>query len=150
MPQMYNESQINWHMFPAGCFPRLMVHYCRPLNFPETAAVALGLTEDDAARRWCQLMYFFATLRVLAHGGALLPGNKPTEPPPKLAVLWEFFCKTQQASFIDYCKTFFEGQDIGWREQYTPEHELTPTRLRMVMRAAFDFGFVVDEDLWTL
>ncbi|MBI3626595.1 hypothetical protein HY224_00940 [Candidatus Uhrbacteria bacterium] len=96
----------------------------------------MKLPKDEVQRQWKQLMYFFATIYVLAKCGSLLPGNKQLQPPPKLEPIWRFFRERMPAQFTEYCHVFWGGQDVGWRESYPPEHQLTVQRLVMIRRTA--------------
>ncbi|HBU06950.1 MAG TPA: hypothetical protein DEB09_02610 [Candidatus Magasanikbacteria bacterium] len=147
---MYDETRIDWSVFAGDPVARVRVGYEAP-DIIELSAKLLKIPEDDVRRRWKQLMYFFATVHLLAKTGSLLPGNKPIQPPPQLEEVWRIFREMMPEHVADYCRSFFDGQDVGWRAEYPPEHRLTPDRLELVSRTATEvIEFEVDAELWRL
>jgi len=134
-------------MFSGDQLARARVGYQAP-SFIQLAAKLMEVSEGDVERQWKQLMYFFATIFVVARTSSLLPGNKPLQPPPRLEALWRLFRERMPEHVTDYCQTFVGGQDVGWREEYPSDHQLTHSRLQLIQQTAGMIGLEVDGELW--
>ncbi|MDF1497490.1 MAG: hypothetical protein P1P90_05535 [Patescibacteria group bacterium] len=147
---MYSEEQIDWNFF-RDIRDRMLVNYRRP-DFMILAVKTTGLKCEDVEKRWIQLMYFFATIKLLSKSGTLLPSNKPIQPPPKLALIWKCFCKQMPDHATDFCLTFFEGQNLLWRKAYQDKHKLNPVNHSLILETAGRdmIGFDIDQELWSL
>ena len=133
-PQPYDESRIDWNAFLGDPLAQERLHY-EPPNL-KALCRSVGLLEEDGRRRWRQLMYFFATLWVMDKAETLSLTFRPIQPPPRLEPLWRAFTLQRHDDLLYYCQTFFDGEDLGWRERYSRVHALTSDRLRNIRQIA--------------
>lgn len=143
----YDQSKIDWRAFVGDDDAKKIVVYYR--HEVQIYAKLLGISLIDTKRQWCQLMYFFATVHLLGRVGMLLPpGHVPLQPPPKLVSIWRVFCEQSPEHLVDYCRTFWNGLDVGWRSEYSAEHRLSPDRLQLIHQTANLADLPVDDVLW--
>ena len=144
----YDESRRGWSYFTGIDLARARVGY--HALYIGLYAKWLGISEHDARRQWRQLMYYLSTIHLLWKTGQLLPDNRPLQAPPRLEPLGRIFCEQDRDHLVDYCQTFWEGCDVGWKESYELEHALTPESMHLIQDTAKLIGLPVDDELWQL